>query len=420
MSIFRKLLGRETVAELEAEADKAAAEGQFGTAKLHLERALEKTDPSDSAAVLRLREGIESMRDRIAESRMARAEELVARGDEDEALVEAQGAAEVAAADDVVERARQLVSRIRMRMSMHGDEAPVALTRDDEVAAITTGWTEEQTEEYDAYGDDVVEASLALAEGHYVRSRDLFERILSEAEAPAWLYRDVARARWAAGDLEGADAAFVAFAERAKGEDVDHALFVAYLDRARLLEELSRPEDGMAQIEKALDHAGDSPRAFAQVARFLRERDHVPEARDVLTAALSLPGSATDPIVQIELALCESSLGEDAAALDRLDRVALTVRQQGYGAPREVEGERARLLERLGRKEHAMDLHRRLAAANVDGDAFEHALEAARLSKELGDAEEAARQFARAAAIADVLPALSDRLSAARAALDAG
>lgn len=420
MSIFRKLLGRKTVEELEAEADKAAADGQFGTAKLQLERALEKAPASDEAVVLRLRERIEAMRDRISESRMARAEELLAQGDHDGALEEASGAAEVAASDDVVAAAQQLVNRIRMRISMQGDEAPAALTRDDEIAAITAGWTEEQTEEYDAYGNEVIEAALALDEGHFVRARDLFERVLDAAERPVWLYRDVARARWAAGDLEGADAAFVTFMDRVSGEEIERALFVAHIDRARLLEEMSRPEEGMAEIEKALENAGDSPRAFAQVAHFLRERDHVAEARDVLQAALGLPGSATDPIVHIELALCESALGEDDAALARLDRVALTIRQQGHGAPREVERERARLLERLGRKEHAMDLHRRLAAATADASAFEHALEAARLAKELGDPAEAGRQLARAGAIADLDPSLAVRMGAAKASLDVG
>ncbi len=219
MSFFRRLLGRETIEELEAEADKAAADGQFGTAKLQLERALEKVDPEDDDNRTRLRERVESMRDRIAESRLATAERFLSDGNEDAALLEANGAAEVAASSDVAERARQTAMRIRMRAAMHRDEAPPVLTREQEIAAITASWTENQTEEYDAYGDDVIDASIALAEGHFVRARDLFERILDTAEEPRWLHRDVARARWAAGDLEGADAAFTRFLDAGLGEE---------------------------------------------------------------------------------------------------------------------------------------------------------------------------------------------------------
>lgn len=420
MSFFRRLLGRETIEELEAEADKAAADGQFGTAKLQLERALEKVDPEDDDNRTRLRERVESMRDRIAESRLATAERFLSDGNEDAALLEANGAAEVAASSDVAERARQTAMRIRMRAAMHRDEAPPVLTREQEIAAITASWTENQTEEYDAYGDDVIDASIALAEGHFVRARDLFERILDTAEEPRWLHRDVARARWAAGDLEGADAAFTRFLDAGLGEEDEPSVFVAHLDRARLFEELSRPEDALAEIERALDHAGDSPRAFAHVAHYLRERDHVEEARDVLNAALTLPGSESDPAVHVELALCEASLGEYENALGRLDRLAQAVHQQGRGDTRDIDSERARLLERLGRGAHALEIHKRLAASGADAFAFEHALRAAKLAHTLGDREESDRQLARASVLAELDARRKELLAETRATLDAG
>lgn len=234
MSLFKKLLGTETPSEIEAHADEAVASGEFGSAKIYLELALEKLGDAGDEERLRLRRRCDAMCDRIAETRLDLATHLLGEGSEDDALAEIAGAARTAVSDDVLRRARYMAERIAMRRAMHPNEAPTRESRADKVAAITRAWTEAQTEEYDAYGDAVIDAALALHDGHAVRSRDLFERVLGVADAPRWLHRDLAAARAAAGDAAGAARSLERFLLAVRDDDASNERDEAAADLARL------------------------------------------------------------------------------------------------------------------------------------------------------------------------------------------
>lgn len=398
MSLFKKIFGRETAAELEAQADAALAEGQFGTAKLIYERAIERAqDPSE---VERLGARVKAMRDLIARSRIAEANRYFDNDSFEEAVAELRGAAEVASDPAIVREADAALERIRGAVTMSGVGAPKQLSRTELVDAATSGWSEDEAIEFESLGEPMLDAVVAMESGRFEAARDAFEALLAASEAPRWLHREVARARWAAGDAVAAHDEFVKFFEAVSGDEHDRALFVTRLDHARLLSELGRVEDALAEIEASIEHAGDSPRAFVAAAAFLREHGHAEDAHGVLEAALDLPGAAADRLVQIELAMIESALGRRSEALLRLERVALDDRQRGFEPPRDLEGTRATLMAELGRKEHAAELFRRLALATTDPLAFEHAREAARLHAELGHVDEAARLLDRAERIA--------------------
>jgi hypothetical protein len=416
MSFFRKLFGRETVAELEAKAQAEAAEGRFGIAKLDLERAIERSSREDETARLRIL--VSEMRDKLAEARLVDAQKFIDAGLDGDAIAEATGAVEVAATEELRDRARAMVLRLRTRTARTEDFVQRTMTRAELVAEIMAVWGDEQTEEYATYGESAIDASVALAVGEFAKAKALFEELFAGASAPRWLHRDLARARWAAADLDAADDAFVAFFEAITDEDHDRALFEARIDRARLFEDRERLDDALAEAGDALEHASH-PRDYAVVARFLRDRKHPTEAREVLEAALTLPGSEADPVVQIELAFAESDEGRDGPALDRLDQVALALAALGQEAPRDVQAARARLLERTGRKDNAAELHRRLALAYLDDFGFEHALEASRLHRELGSFDEARELFARAELLVGTSAQRAGRVAAEKAALDA-
>ena len=71
MSLFKRLFGRETSAELEAKATREVSEGRFGIAKLDYEKAADRATTPDEAT--RFRALVVTMRDRIAEARLVEA-----------------------------------------------------------------------------------------------------------------------------------------------------------------------------------------------------------------------------------------------------------------------------------------------------------------------------------------------------------
>lgn len=417
MSFFRKLLGRESATEITARADAAANEGRYGIAKLEYEKAADRAESDAEKATLRAR--VVAMRNAIATSRLDEADKLVALGVDAEALAEARGALDVADDEELLARARLTIARIRTNSARTDAGTTRSMTRDEIVAEITATYSDEQADEYAAYGEPAVAASVLLANGTFAEARAAFEAVLAGAKSPRWLHRDVARARWADGDLEGADAAFVSFFETVTDEEHDRALFEARLDRARLFEDRQMLEEAIEAAGDALDHAGDQPRAFVVVAQFLRAKGHPTEAREILEASLSMPGSESDPAVQIELAMCESAEGSHAEALDRLDRVALGLRQMGQESPREVEAARAQLLERVGRLENAAELFKRLAVTHADTFGFEAALESARLHHRVGSTDEARHLLERASLLVGASETHRALLAERRAALDA-
>lgn len=394
MSLFGKWFGRESAAEIEAKAEASASDHHYGTAKLAFERALDRAE--DTATKERLVARIRAMRDAIARGRIVEAGRLLEAGSSSDALRELDGATEVAVDPAIVAEADALRERIRLADTMQGTNAPRARSRAELVDAVTSGWNDAQAEEFEALGEPLLDALVAMESGRFADARSRLEGLIAETPASGWLHRELARARWADGDAAGADTAFLAFFEAVTDDDFDRELFETRLDRARLLDELGRDEDAILEIERSLDHVGDSPRAFVSAARFLREHGHAEDAKGVLDACLDLDGATSDRMVQIEYALVEATLGRSEEALVRLERIALDERQRGYEPPRDLEGTRAVLLAKVGRKEHAAELFRRLALAATDVVAFEHAIAAAGLHAELGHRDEAIRLLDRA------------------------
>ncbi|MBC7173413.1 MAG: hypothetical protein H5U40_13320, partial [Polyangiaceae bacterium] len=87
MSLFRRLLGRETPIELESRADALFASGEFGEAKLAFDRLLERfPEGSDDRARISARIG--EARDGIARQRLAEAARLARMSEPDLARTE--------------------------------------------------------------------------------------------------------------------------------------------------------------------------------------------------------------------------------------------------------------------------------------------------------------------------------------------
>lgn len=396
MSLFDKLLGRETAAQRIARAESALADGQPGIAKLELERALDRADDPALRADIEAR--ILSCRDAIAEGRMAAAEKFVSDDRPEDAFEEASGAAEVAATPEVRARAELLATKLRSLRVSRGAVAVREPTRSERIGAITAGFDDARTTEYEPVLELVLDGLLAMEDGHFEHARTKLEAAAAATTA-RYLHRDVANARWACSDLDGADAAFRAFFEAMKDSEDERALFEAHGEHARLLDEAGRIEDAMVAIETALDHVGDDPRGFVSVARFFREHGYLAEAEEVLSAALTLPGAEHDAWPEAELAMVEAALGKAESARNRLERLVLGIRMTGREPPREIEAARARLLDEVD-PAHAADLHRRLANSGDDGLAFEEALLAVLAYDRAGRTAEATRMRERAEALA--------------------
>lgn len=396
MGLFKKLFASD-LESMRKKADALFDAGDYGPAKLAYEKAAEAADASGRPALeARVRECMNG----IARQRIAEARAYLKQGLIELAGQELAGAIEVAADPAVAEEAQRLADGLEAE-DAQAQAATDELTDEERIALMMGQWEEAQAHEYEAYGDRMVEALLALHHERFDDARTALEGLLENATEPRFLWLEVGRARLLTEDLDGGQAALESFLGALGPGEASESQVSTNLMLARLADDGGRFEEAMQRFEAAIEALPDDYRPYLAMGAFLRQKGHGDEALAVLQTALELSKSnATDWRLLEELGLAHEMAGKPKEALKFLEQVIeFFTSRQVVDFPPETGVTLATLYEADGRADRAADLYRALSRG---GDRDRHALyhfEAGRLLRGLGLDEEARRMLTRAEAL---------------------
>jgi tetratricopeptide (TPR) repeat protein len=411
MSLWKKLFAVDPAA-LADKADALYAAGDFGPAKLAYDRALDAAPEEARAA---LQEKKRRCLDAIARQRIDEAKAYLADGSVELAAQEIQGALEVAVDEATRAEAAALLDRLEVD-DAQAQAATLEMSDEERIAVIMGQWEEAQAQEYEAYGEDLLQALLRLHEERPGEGLALLESLLEGAAAPRYLWLEIGRARLLCEDARGAEEALQRFLEAVDEGGASETRLAVHLTVARLADEDGRFEEAMAHFDAAVQEMPDDYRPYLAMGAFLRDKGHGEEALDVLRTALELSRSAaTDWRLLEELGLASDQVGRTDDARSFLEQVIeLFANRQIADFPPSTARSLAKLYESQGRLDRAADMYRALSqGSDRDHHAVYH-YEAGRLLRELGLAEEARRMLTRAQALA---PESDEHLCAQIAAL---
>jgi len=304
------------------------------------------------------------------------------------------------------------LQRSEVRREMQVEEAPA----DARFDLLSGSWEDDQYEEYIAHGEPLRDALLALDSGDAASAREILEALLPEAAEPRYLWFELGRARLILGDAEPAREALTTFLGRVGPDEGGDARLVAHMELAAIHTERAETEAAIGQYQAALEAFADDPRPYLAMGSFFRHSELWEEAVEVLEAGLSvLDENRPDFRFWHELGLAHAGLGQDAQAIELLERVVsfLTSHKQ-LDLPPEGTRRLAELQERAGKPERASDLFALLAAGSDRPNLGLYHLEAGRLMHGLGLDRDARRMLQRAS---ELLGPESEQASRARALL---
>ncbi|UCF45923.1 MAG: tetratricopeptide repeat protein [Myxococcales bacterium] len=396
MSLLKKLFSADPEG-LERKADGLYAAGDYGPAKLAYEKALSASPESARAA---LADKVQRCTNEIARERIDEAKAYLAQGSIELAEQELQGALEVAIDEAVRDEAQALLDGLEAKEAQE-QATSVEVTDEERVALLMGQWHEAQADEYDGYGDALLDALLAMHNEQLDDARTQLEALVAEAPEPRYLWLEVGRARLLTEDLTGGKEALQKFLGSVDDDEGGETKLAANLALARLADEAGDFEEAMGYFEGAVHALPEDYRPYLAMGAFLRDKGHGAEALEVLQTSLELSKTAgTDWRLLEELGLASEQVGKTADARSFLEQVVeFFTNRQVTDFPPTTATTLAKLYEADGRLDRAADMYRALSQGS---DKERHALyhyEAGRLLQALGLADEARRMLTRAGAL---------------------
>ncbi len=396
MSFFKKLFSSDPEA-LEKKADALYAAREFGPAKLAYDKALAASAEGAREALV---EKIRLCTNQIARQRIEEAKAYLEQGSIELAEQELQGALEVASDDALLHQAQALLD------GLEGEEAQAQaaspeMTDEERMALLMGHWQDAQAEEYEGYGDPLIEALLAMQREELSEARAQLEALLADAPEPRYLWLEVGRARLLCDDILGGKDALRRFLAALPQDEGGETRLAANLSLARLADEADAFEEAMGYFEGAVHALPEDYRPYLAMGAFLRAKGHAEEALEVLGTSLELSvTSGTDWRLLEELGLASELAGKMDDARSFLQQVVeFFSGHQITDFPPTTATTLAKLYEADGRLDRAADLYRALSQGS---DRDRHALyhfEAGRLLKALELEDEARRMLTRAKAL---------------------
>ena len=396
MSLFKKLFSADPEV-LEKKADALYADGDYGPAKLTYEKALAASQQDAREA---LEEKARRCTDGIARQRIEEARAYLAQGSIELAEQELEGALEVAVDQTLHDEAQGLLDGLEAKEAQEQATAP-EMTDEERIALLMGQWGEAQADEYDSYGDALVEGLLAMHKEQFDDARTQLEALLDDASEPRYLWLEVGRARLLADDAPAGKEALQRFLGALQDDEGGETELAANLALARLAADAGVFEEAMGYFEGAVHALPEDYRPYLAMGAFLRDKGHGDEALEVLQTSLELGKKAgTDWRLLEEIGLASELAGKSDEAKSFLEQVVeFFTNHQITDFPPTTATTLATLYEADGRLDRAADLYRALSQGS---DTQRHALyhyEAGRLLLALGLTDEARRMLTRADAL---------------------
>jgi tetratricopeptide (TPR) repeat protein len=410
MSLLKKLFSADPEG-LEKKADSLYAAGDYGPAKLAYEKAL---DASPEGAQPALAEKARRCTNGIALRRVEEAKAYLAQGSIELAVQELDGALEVADDEALRDEAQALLDGLEAREAQEQAALP-EVTDEERVALLMGQWHEEQADEYDGYGDALLDALVAMHKEDFDGARAQLEALLEGAPEPRYLWLEVGRARLLTNDVSGGKEALESFLGALGDDEGGETKLAANLALARLADEAGEFEEATGYFEGAVHALPEDYRPYLAMGAFLREKGHGEEALEVLRTSLELNKAAgTDWRLLEEIGLASELAEKSDDARSFLEQVLeFFTNHQITDFPPSTATTLAKLYEADGRLDRAADMYRALSQGS---DRERHAVyhyEAGRLLHALGLGDEARRMLTRAEALASTEdPELSGKIAA--------
>jgi len=404
MSFIKKMFGLRSFDELKQSADTLYEAGDFGGAKIEYERAKERAKAAGDDARNQVLSRINTCRDKLAEKRIEKALDFLKMDQLALALSELENAVEIAASDEVVQRANKMIDEAQ-RDEIQEEPIELETQTDEERYAIIAGnWEDEQSEEYENYGSEFVAALLALDDNRVPQAREKLEKLIEQAEDPHYLYFELGKVRLLDGDLENGAEAMRQFLTRIGPDEGGNPRLVAHTELARMANEANDFEGAVAQLQAAIEAMPKDPRSYLIMGNFLRQQSHLEEATEVLKSGVNMMVACDlhpDWRLIQELGLTFADLGNPQKAIEYLEEVvSMLVARQHLDLPPEAATRLAALHEQSGNKARAADLYSMLAHGSDTDNYFIYYKESGRLLAEIGVSAEARRALQRAIELA--------------------
>lgn len=412
MSFLKRLFGGSTPESDKAEADGHFAAGRFYEARLAFERLAENGKASEADRQYG-EAGVVKAQDGLAKERIAEGKRLLEGGQVELARVELQHAIDTARSEAIVAEARRLLEGSE-RQQVKAQVVQVELGDDERWMLLAGNWSDAQLEEYDGYGERFRDALLRMAKGDAEVARPTLEELAkAEGEDAVYLWLEVARARSRTDDHDGARKALKRFLKRVPDEDRSEARIDAYAYLAELAEKAGDEEQAIEHLERAVELMPDDPRPFLHLGAYLRRKGHPNEAVDVLEAAIGLMDEDRPAWVALqELGLAKRDAERLQEAVQTLEQVIrqFVSRGQVDDFPPTTAVPLAELHEKQGNLARAADLWASLSRTKDRANLLRYHREAARLLGLLGERTEARRYLARASALVENDPRLTESI----------
>ncbi len=397
--LFRKKDARELMAEAEA----LFAERRFGDAKLAFDRAEERAEKDGLSDLVSEARRMASLScDRIAETRLAEAENYARGGHLELAHEELRHAFETARSDEVRARIEAAQRRIEQTDAQEQARGPAPLSEEERITLITSAWEPLQAKELESYGEPLLQATLAIEEERAEAALPLLEGLLKTARAPSYLWLELGRARLSLGDEAGARDALRTFLARIGPEEGGGARIAAHRALARIAHEAGDHEGAIAELEASAAALEDDPRPLLDLGNYLRLIKRPRDAVEVLEmCAATFDDAPVEWPVTMELGLSCAEAGDRPRAIAALEAVLDQLATRGHtDFPPQAVTALAKLHEEAENLTRAADLYRALCQGSDTGNHAAYHLEAARLLEALGLGDEAQRMRARADGLA--------------------
>lgn len=406
MSLLKKILGTDTDGLLKR-AERLFEDQHFGDAKLSYDKALETVTDENRRTTIVTR--IAQCKDGIGRQRLDQGKLYVEQRILDLARQELEGVIEVAADPLLAKEAQGIID------SLEQDDAreqviDQTVTDEERLALIIGQWEEAQADEYDAYGEPLLDALLQVHREEFEEGRRNLEQILESAENPRYLWLEIGRARLLTSDLEGGRKALDEFLSALEPSESGEARLSAHIELARLADDADDFDGAMAQFQAAVEASQGDFRPYLAMGAYLRSKNHPAEAIDVLQAGLDVAtteGPNWRTLQELGLAYQETGQAEQAA--HHLQQVIEFFNSRQYfDYPVESAVPLAQLYEEAGRLDRAADLYRALSEGSDQENIARYHLAAGRVLRQLGLDNEAHRMLTRAEALAAGDDALID------------
>ncbi len=387
MSFFKKLFGG-TFDSNYTEGKALFDDGEYGEAKLVLERALAKAKGVAGERVAEVQALVSGCKLKLARAKVGEADQMAASGDLESAVYLLKDAREICSDPEILDAIQDRFKKYEAEDTRRLVEEVDEISEDELMTIIAGTWADAQAEEYAALPEAFREALIADHDGDSEKAANILKEMLTSEEllvAPRYLHFELGRVLLKSGAHDDAVESLRTFMETVGEDAAAVEVRVAACDlMAAAFSALDRFDEAAGELKRATEITPEDHRVFLKLGVFLRSREQFDTSVRALEKARELMGQMQPDFTVIrELGFTYLAMERKTDAMDCLKAVIehLASRGEHNQFDPETAVALATLHEERGDLMAAADLYRHLAVGYDTRNHFVYNLQAARLLK---------------------------------------